>query len=106
MVRTKKMEERIEARRFLKLFIRRGLQILKQKKANRDNIKNIIDLFDDQIQHNIRSQSPKENLSDKHTADLVQIWYGLQGLRYLGKDFEESVLWNESDMFRKKLDKK
>ena len=66
MMRTKRMEERIKARRFLKLFIRQSLVILKQKKANRDNIKNIIDLFDIQIQYNIQSQSPKENLSDKY----------------------------------------
>ena len=106
MTRTKKMEERIEARKFLKLFIRRGLQILKQSKVDSNNVKKIIDLLDCQIQSNIRSQSPKENLSDKHTADLVQIWYGLQSLRYLGKDFEESILWQEADLFRKKLDKK
>ena len=106
MMRTKRMEERIKARRFLKLFIRQSLVILKQEKASKDNIKAIIDLFDIQIQYNIQSQSPKENLSDKHTADLVHIWYGLQNLPYFGKEFEESVLWQEANMFRKKLDKK
>ena len=106
MMRTKRMEERIKARRFLKLFIRQSLVILKQEKASKDNIKAIIDLFDIQTQYNIQSQSPKENLSDKHTADLVQIWYGLQNLPYFGKEFEESVLWQEANMFRKKLDKK
>ena len=44
MMRTKRMEERIKARRFLKLFIRQSLVILKQEKASKDNIKAIIDL--------------------------------------------------------------